>query len=454
MRILILGGGKSTLFLASYLCDLAPNRGWEVVLIEKNKKALEKFKSIAHLRTKTEDLEDNSVLHKEISSSEVVISMLPSAMHIGIARICADLGKHFLTASYMNDEIKALGARFAEKNRLLLMEMGMDPGIDHMIAMQSLDEIRSQGHKIHTYEAFVGALIDPRTDTHNPWRYKFTWSPRQIINSGKEGAHFLYETQHKFIPYQQVFRRFERINIPDVGDFEGYGNRNSMKYQHIYGLDDINTLFRGTLRPKGFCRAWNTFVLTGMTHEGTVFEDAKGLSAAEYVNTFLMYHPIDSIEIKLAHYMRLDMHSEVFEKLRWSGFFERKDLGLTQKQSAADILLHILQKKWDMQQEEKDAVLIWQKIIYQHEKTGKFLQRHIYLYTQGEDGDRTAIAKTVGLPIGIATKLLLEGKIRATGAQIPNTKEFYEPVLKALKTYGIYAKKEEGKAEKIKNFYF
>ena len=385
------------------------------------------------------DVKNEEQRAKEISESDIVISMLPPFLHPPVAKDCLRFKKHLVTASYVNEEMQAMDKEVREAGILFLNEIGLDPGLDHLSAMKILDEIKGEGGKMLGFESFTGGLVAPEND-NNPWNYKFTWNPRNVVLAGQGGAvKFVQEGQYKYIPYQKVFRRTEIIEIEGYGRFEGYANRDSLKYRSVYGLENIPTIYRGTLRRVGFCRAWDVFVQLGATDDSYIMEGSETMTHRQFINSFLAYNLHDSVEIKLMHYLHIDQDSELMEKLKWLGIFDNTIIGL-KNATPAQILQHILEKKWSLDEGDKDMIVMWHKFDY--ELNGKKQHRESSLVVIGDDENRTAMAKTVGLPLGIATRLILEGKVNLTGVVIPIHKQIYEPVLEELKQYGINFKEK------------
>jgi saccharopine dehydrogenase (NAD+, L-glutamate forming) len=322
------------------------------------------------------------------------------------------------------------------KGILFLNEIGVDPGIDHMSAMRVLDRIRNEGHELTCFESFTGGLIAPESDD-NPWHYKFTWNPRNVVLAGQGGpAKFIQDGNLKYIPYNRLFRRTEKIFIDGYGNFEGYANRDSLKYIEKYNLQGVPTVYRGTLRRPGYCRAWDVFVQLGATDDTYVMNNSENLTYKEFINSFLYFSNDDPVRTKLFHSMHIDQDSDIPEKLDWLGIFDDAIVGL-QNATPAQILEHILHQKWALKVDDKDMTVMWHKFIYRHKESQLLHLMTASMGVIGEDSVNTAMSKTVGLPVAIATKMILTGQINLTGVQIPTRKEIYEPVLKELENYGI-----------------
>ncbi|HJX72501.1 MAG TPA: saccharopine dehydrogenase C-terminal domain-containing protein, partial [Bacteroidales bacterium] len=340
------------------------------------------------------------------------------------------------TASYVSQEISDMETNVKSQGILFLNEMGVDPGIDHMSAMQAIDRIKEQGHELLCFETFTGGLIAPESD-NNPWHYKITWNPRNIVLSGQEGpACFIQEGTFKYIPYHRLFRRTEVIDIEGYGKFEGYANRDSLKYIDKYNLQGVPTVYRGTLRRPGFCRAWDVFVQLGATDDSYVMQHTEDMTCKEFINSFLYYSREDPVRTKLYQYMHIDQDSDVREKLEWLGIFNDTKIGL-KNATPARILEHILCQKWALQPGDKDMLVIWHKFIYREKSKKTPTLQTSSMVVIGDDPVNTAMSKAVGLPLGIAAKMVLTGQIKLEGVYIPTIKEIYEPVLRELATHGI-----------------
>ncbi len=429
-NILLLGAGQSASTLIQYLLDLSSSRGWQIAIGDvneeiANKKGQGKARGFAFDATNQEQLEE------EVAKVDLVISMLPARFHIVVANACLKLSKHLVTASYVNDEMRALDKEAKKKGLVFLNECGLDPGIDHMSAMQVIDRIRNKDNELIGFESFTGGLLAP-TDDDNPWKYKFTWNPRNVVLAGQGVVKFIQEGRYKFIPYHRLFRRTEIVHIPKYGEFEGYANRDSLQYLDVYNLRGIKTLYRGTFRRPGYSMAWNIFVQLGATDDSYQMEDVEIMTHRQFINSFLSYNPHDSVELKLAHYLNLDIHGDIMYKLKWAGIFSDELVGIKEG-TPAQILEAILRKKWTLNSQDRDMIVMWHKFNYiDKSNNNRETEIHSSIVTIGENATHTAMSKTVGLPLGIATKLILEDKIEARGVLIPIIKELYEPILAEL----------------------
>jgi saccharopine dehydrogenase (NADP+, L-glutamate forming) len=437
--ILVLGAGRSSSSLISYLEEESQKFNWSVTVGDVSFAAARSL-AVGNDKAIQFDIRDVENSRKAIRSADVVISMIPAHLHVQVAALCLQEKKHLLTASYVSDEMKSFDDQAREKNLLFLNECGLDPGIDHMSAMKMIDIIKEEGGVLHSFESFTGGLIAPETDRENPWRYKFTWNPRNVVMAGQGTSKFLQEGQYKYIPYQQLFKRFTPISIPEYGEYEGYANRDSLKYIETYGLHGIQTMLRGTLRFNGFCAAWDIFVQLGCTDDSYAMEGVGRMTHRDFIDTFLDRNSGKSLEEKLLRQFHLQPDGPEMQRLTWSGFFEKEKIGLPQG-TPAQILEHILNKKWNLHPDDKDLVVMWHRFVY--EKKGKEKEIQSTLVARGENRVHTAMAKTVGFPLAIAAKLLLQGKIKERGVVIPTMKEIYQPVLQELKSLGIELRERE-----------
>lgn len=435
-NILLIGAGRSTISLIEYLLENLEREDWSLVVGDQNLEfATSKIGNNPRAKAIKFDVTDDNQRGTEIKKADIVISMLPAHMHISVAKDCVAFKKNMVTASYVSKEMRALEDEAIKNGVTIINEIGVDPGIDHLSAMKVIDEIRDKGGKIEEFETFTGGLIAPESDD-NPWNYKFTWNPRNVVLAGQGGAvKFIQSGTYKYIPYHKLFRRTEIIDVEGHGKFEGYANRDSLMYRSVYNLEDVKTMYRGTLRKPGFSRAWNVFVQLGATDDSYTIPNSEELTFRDFINLFLAYNPTDSVELKLKHY--LNMHQddvELFEKLQWLDIFEPIQIPL-KNATPAQILQYILERKWSLKKEDMDMIVMWHKFIYT--LNGERKELHSSMVVRGEDSLRTAMAKTVGYPVAIAAKMILKNKINTPGVHIPITKEIYKPVLEELKQYGI-----------------
>ncbi|WP_066221946.1 saccharopine dehydrogenase family protein [Formosa haliotis] len=441
-NILIIGSGKSTSYLISYLLDKSDTEHLRLTIADiELTHAKNLIKNHPNADTLKLDIFDESARSLAIKKADIVISMLPARFHIEVAKDCLKYEKHLVTASYISEELQALNPEVTNKGLVFMNEIGVDPGIDHMSAMQVIDRIREKGGKMLLFESFTGGLVAPENDT-NLWNYKFTWNPRNVVVAGQGGvAKFIQEGSYKYIPYHRLFRRTEFLEVDGYGQFEVYANRDSLKYQSVYGLDHVKTLYRGTMRRVGFSRAWNMFVQLGMTDDSYVMEHSEHLSYRDFINAFLPYSPSDSVELKLRYQLKIDQDDVIWDKLLELDIFNPNKKIKLKNATPAQILQHILMDKWTLNPLDKDMIVMYHKFGY--ELDGKNHQIDATMVTLGKDQTYTAMAKTVGLPVAIATLAILNKNITTPGVQLPISKEVYTPILKELENLDITFKEKE-----------
>ncbi|MCK7589165.1 saccharopine dehydrogenase NADP-binding domain-containing protein [Subsaxibacter sp. CAU 1640] len=435
-KILIIGAGKSTSYLIKYLLDKSVSEELHIIVgdisIQNAKKLIGNHENAQAIML---DVFNKQSRQSAIENSDIVISMLPARYHIEVAKDCVSYGKNMVTASYVSPEMEDLDVAVKNKGLVFMNEIGVDPGIDHMSAMKEIDAIRAKGGKMILFESFTGGLVAPESD-NNLWNYKFTWNPRNVVVAGQGGAaKFIQEGTYKYIPYNRLFRRTEFLDVEGFGRFEAYANRDSLKYQSVYGLDNVKTLYRGTMRRVGFSRAWNMFVQLGMTDDSYTIDDSENMSYRDFVNAFLPYSPTDSVELKFRYQLKIEQDDLMWDKVLELDIFNPNKMVELKKATPAEILQKILMDSWTLQEDDKDMIVMYHKFGY--ELNGEKHQIDSTMVTIGEDQTYTAMAKTVGLPVAIAALAILNGKITTPGVQIPITAEVYEPILKELEAYDI-----------------
>jgi saccharopine dehydrogenase-like NADP-dependent oxidoreductase len=435
-KILVIGAGRSTVSLIDYLIKNAPQYNWHITVADMDLKLAESKVGKSSNATAIQlDVSNEEQRRAEISKADFVVSMLPAFMHAPVAKNCVELGKHLATASYVSEQMQAFNEEAKKKGILLLNECGLDPGIDHASAMKIIEEIHEQGGEITSFKSFCGGLVAPENND-NPWGYKFSWNPRNVILAGQGTAHYLENGEIKYIPYNRVFLQTEIINVDGYGSFEAYANRDSLGYQNPYGLQNVKTLLRGTLRMPGYCNAWNIFVKLGMTDDTYTIKNADRFTYSEWLSSYL---PKGGGELRhrVAGFMRMEATPEAIDKLAWLGFFDNVKIELKEG-TPAQILQNLLEKKWLLKENDKDMIVMQHLFEIDNSKNPALPKKIISsLVVKGEDQNHTAMAKTVGLPLAICLKNFLTGKFNLTGVQIPAHKEIYLPLLEELKDLGV-----------------
>ncbi len=437
--ILILGAGKSSTYLIDYLADSCLEKGRKLLLADLDDVAANtKLRNRPYTQAAAIQIDEAEVRKALINQADVVISMLPAFLHPVVAKDCLELDKHFFTASYESEALRLMKPEIEAKGLFFLNECGLDPGIDHLSAMKIIHETKAKGEEIISFKSYCGGLIAPESED-NPWKYKFTWNPRNVVLAGQGTSRFIEKGELKYVPYHQLFKRIETIKFPGLGEFEGYPNRDSLSYRKVYGLEGIPTMLRGTLRRAGFCKAWDVFVQLGMTDDSCQMDLPEGSTYLNLLNAFLPWSATLSVKEKLSELIP-DLDFPTFEKLQWLGFFENRKLPKISG-SSAQLLQAILEKDWMLQPEDRDMIVMQHQFEIKTEKGIKKLTSS--LVEIGTDSVSTAMAKTVGLPLAIAVDLFLDGKIKGSGLHLPVFPQIYLPILKEMEKRGIRFAEQE-----------
>lgn len=432
-KILVIGAGRSAGSLIAYLLKQAANNNWFVTVTDMSLSlAQDKTKGFSNCDAKICDITNASERQAMIGAHDVVVSMLPASMHGNVAKDCVALGKHLFTASYVSAEMKALDEAAKTKGVLLMNEIGLDPGIDHASAMKLIHQLQSKGATITSFKSFCGGLVAPESND-NPWGYKFSWNPRNVVLAGQGTAQFEENGMLKFIPYNRIFTQIDTIDIKNQGSFDAYANRDSMGYKAAYGLNNIETLLRGTLRMPGYCKAWNVFVKLGLTDDTYIIKDTNNRTYSDLLESFLPAAN-GTLKERLKNFMGADYDNSVEQKLDYLELFNHKKIRLSEG-SPAQLLQDLLEEKWKLMPGDKDMIVM--QHLFEYKLNGNLHKLTSSLVVIGDDENHTAMAKTVGLPLAITLKNFLQGKFKLSGVQIPISKEIYTPLLAELEDLGI-----------------
>lgn len=434
-NVLVIGAGRSATVLIRYLLEEGRKHGFFITIADANiEMAQEKVGGHPNGRATWLDASRPNDRRDLIQRHDVVVSLLPPEMHLEVAQDCIVLGKHMVTASYVSKQVFRLGDDARKRALVFMNELGLDPGIDHMSAMQRIHDIQGRGGKITAFYSYTGGLVAPESDD-NPWHYKFSWNPRNVVLAGQGTAQFLEDGKLKYIPYRRLFRQYDTVEIPGMGRWEVYANRDSLLYRDAYGLQDIKTLFRGTVRHLGFCDAWNALVRIGMTDTNFPIVDSNKLSYHDLMEAFLGNRQYTgSVKDRMAQMLDLDPEGDVMNKLEWLGLFSKRRIK-TVDATPALILENLLLEKWALKPHDRDMVIM--QHVFEYDLKGKKRKLTSTLVMKGENNRDTAMSKLVGLPLGIFVKLLMLGKISTTGVNIPTMPEVYEPVMAELAEHGV-----------------
>ena len=431
--ILVIGAGKSTQTLIQYLAKFTLENNWNFIVADPDLAlARDKISTFNHAKAITVEVMNETELEALVSKTDIVVSMVPAFLHIYVAKACIKLNKHLFTASYISDEIKNLNNEAIEKGLLILMECGLDPGIDHMSALELIQKLKSKGAIINSFSSYCGGLVAPQSDS-NLWHYKFSWNPRNVILAGQSTAQFLQNKRLKLVPYHQLFKTTNSFQLPSGQQFEGYPNRDSLSYISTYGLEnEVENFVRGTLRGPNFCKAWACLVDLGLT-DNTLKIKIKTTTWREFLLTFIPHSSNESLEIDLCKYLNIKAESTEFRMLKETGILNNEIIK-EQTSTPAEILQTLLEKKWKLEANDLDQVVMIHELYYtiQNQK----FKTTSYLEIIGNESN-TAMGKTVGLPLAIAVELFIKGEIKEIGVQAPTKATIYEPILKRLNENGI-----------------
>jgi saccharopine dehydrogenase-like NADP-dependent oxidoreductase len=435
-NILIIGAGRSASSLIKYLIDHAAAEQWHLTVADRDENAARALVDGAGTAASALALDAGNAEQraKAIGDHDLVISMLPASMHMDVVKDCLRLRRHVITPSYVPDALWAMDADLKDVGIVALNELGLDPGIDHMSAMRILDRMKAAGGKVLAFESYCGGLVAPASDD-NPWGYKFSWNPRNVVLAGQgAAARYVQDGQLRYIPYHRLFSNQVRVEVPGYGAFDGYANRDSLKYRKLYGIEQIPTLVRGTLRREGFCEAWDCFVQLGCTDDSYAMELPEAMTWAGFFGAFLPAGAHREMRDVLARYLGLDAGGATLNKLEWLGVFSDEPANASPGSPAA-ILQQLLERKWVLRPEDKDMVVM--QHLFLHEEGGRRLRTTSSLVVEGTDRVHTAMARTVGLPVAMAARLLLNGGITDRGVLLPLKPALYDPILDELEGLGV-----------------
>ncbi len=428
-KIVILGAGKSSSYLIKYLYSKRFELDINInVFSDKYADYLDEFKDI---NFEIIDINDRNALEELVHKSYIIVSLLPPFMHFEIAKLCSNKGINMITASYLDDKIKSLEKSFIKNDSFLFMEMGLDPGIDHISAMNTIESLNKRG-KILEFESYTGGLIKYDIKK-NPWGYKFTWNPMNVIIAGADGATYLSENKKKNIPYNMVFKDISKINLTHKECYEGYPNRDSLKYKKLYNLHGVKTLKRGTIRNKSFCKTWSVLVDLGLTNNKKSLSN-DNMSYFDFFNYNLKAKNYNELKNILKLEFNISPTSQEFKNLEWSGFFSDKKLKL-KRGKFSDFLLLILKDKWTLDNDDIDEIVMVHTFIFKIDQVVKKLRS--FLKIEGEDKTYTAMSKTVGLPIAVLIEHIINTNYNKSGIHLPFKKNIYKPVLERLSELGV-----------------
>ena len=423
-KIILFGAGRSARHLVSFLVEGALKGKWSLVVADTNVSHwVDEYGSLDQIQFVPGDAKNAEFRHELIAHSSLVISMLPAFMHAEVVRDCINFHVHVFTPSYVSAEVNAMHELALQEGVLVLNEMGVDPGIDHISAMEIIHRLKSQGAEITSFESYTGGLVAPASDD-NLWGYKISWNPRNIILAGSSG-HAMYRENNKLrmVPYYKLFDEVDTVVASDGVSYDAYPNRNSVHYLELYGLEKVNKLVRGTLRKQGYCKGWSFLVKNGFVNDDTKIPASEFSSWAELSESLLgLNFNINNED------------EEVVNMLNEIGIFSNESLK-NEELTCAQHLQQLLEKRWVLKEGDRDMIVMVHKFGYTLKGKNHILTSSMVL--EGDDEFNTAMSKTVGMPIAFAVERLFRGDFSSRGVQIPVTAEFYEPLLQDLHNYGI-----------------
>tara|TARA_B100000579_G_scaffold437942_1_gene470132 strand:+ start:3682 stop:5004 length:1323 start_codon:yes stop_codon:yes gene_type:complete len=428
-KIVLLGAGRSSSYLIKYLYNNRFQLNISLVIISDIQPTF--LNGYNDIKFMSIDVNDNDNINSIIKNSFLVVSLLPPGFHFMIAKICSDLGVNMITASYLDNNIKSLEKSFIKNKCFLFMEMGLDPGIDHMSAMKIINDLKKDS-QILEFESYTGGLIKDNYKK-NPWGYKFTWNPSNVILAGIDNARYIEKGRLKFIPYNNLFKDHKEIIINNK-IYEGYPNRDSVKYKKLYGLNNIKTLRRGTLRNKSFCNTWDLIINIGLTNNNIEIKNSNKMTFFDFFNLNLKAKSLNHLNSVLEKDYNIKPSSDEYKNLKWSGFFSNKILRLD-KGFASDFLLEILNDKWRLESTDIDLIIMCHSFIFKKNNNLKKLTS--FLKVEGEDNINTAMSKTVGMPIALLIEQIIIKKYKKPGIHLPFDQEIYIPILSKMSNLGL-----------------
>lgn len=437
--ILVAGAGKSSTYLIHYLLSHAPRHKWKVIVADGSADAIaEKTKGSPYAESAPIDITNTAERQRLVAQADIVVSLMPPHLHILLAKDCLQFKKNLITSSYVSPEMREMDEAVREAGLMFMCEMGLDPGIDHMTANQIIHSTQRVAAVITSFKSYCGGLIAPESDD-NPWHYKFSWNPKNIVTAGLGGAKYLHNSRHQEILYEEIFDNNKKIKVEGLGSLAYYPNRDSLRYLDLYDVPEIKTFLRATLRHPDFCKGWNTLIQLGLTNEQDQMNEVK--TYADWIKLKSGYSNTVSLKEHVARKLRTRTDDKVMHMLDWMGLFEDKPVIERLKQSSATLLLDLLLAKWEMKPEDKDMVVMQHEVEYIHRERKIKLTSTMVL--KGENREYSAMAKTVGLPMGVLARMVMNKKINPPkGVLIPNMPVVYRPVMTELHHYGIDFKEE------------
>ncbi len=437
-NILVLGAGQSTPYLIRHLLDRAEQNGWFVTVGDRVE-AVAQSRVGDHPRGNaiSIDANDQAMMASQIRKSDIVVNLLAPTFQHQVAWECVESGKHMISASYRDQQLRDLHLDAERKGILILTELGLDPGIDHISAMPLIHDIKRRGGRITSFVSY-GSGVPAPDSLSNPLKYVITWNPRNVVMSAEHGAQFLAGGKIKIVPYRLVFQRSWPVHVEGLGTMEAYPNRDSLSYQKAYGLEDAETMIRGTLRWPGWSETWSQVVRLGLPNEVLRIPQLPERTYAEVLEMFLPRAVTGPrLEQRVATHLNISPTGQIMENLRWLGLFSEEKIG-GDGETAADMMIGLLRKRLVFKNGSQDMVVLQHEIDVCYPEEGMRKERvTCTMIEKGDPNGFTAMARTVGLPAAIAVELVLNDELPITGSYIPTHPAIYTPILAELKKVGL-----------------
>lgn len=436
-NILVIGAGRSSVALIHYLLENAAENQWFITVADVDpEQAMARVNGHPNGRGTWLDVLKPNDRKDIMMRADIVVSLLPPQLHYRVARDCIQYNKTLVTNAYVNRDLYRLNPEVINAPLFFMGNMGLDPGLTHLSAQALIDRIKAQGAKITSFRTYTGGLMTPESLKGNPWKYKFTWNPRNTILAGQGISQYQIRGKYKYMSYERLFKNPVMVEVPGIGQLESFANRDSLLFRDEYGMKDFATLKRSSLRFPGFCAAWDALIRLGLTDDTYPILESEDMTYRELLEAYLVgvQHGNTSLKDRIAQALDEDIDSEVMAKLDWLGLFERKKIGIP-RATPAQILEHLLHKKWSMKPNDRDMVVMMHVVKYRLK--GKNFKHTSYMILKGDNAKETAMSKVVGLPVGICVRLLSQGLIPSKGITTTVQPEFYQPALEELKAYGI-----------------
>jgi saccharopine dehydrogenase-like NADP-dependent oxidoreductase len=437
-KLLILGAGRSAPYLIRRMVDLAPDMGYEVTVADQDlEMAQRRVGEAPHAKAMTIDATEEPELARAIDGMDAVANFLAPRFQAAVARHCVEAGAHMVSVSYLSRETLELDHWARDRGVLLLGEMGLDPGIDHMMAAEAVRKVRSSGGVIRSFRSFGSGVPAPESSP-NPLRYLVTWNPWNVAVAGRVGAQYLLEGQIRIVPHSRLFVHTWPVEVEGVGTLEAYPNRDSLGYMDHFGLDKVHTMIRGTLRWPGFCEMWAKIVRIGLSNDNVIIPDLASRSPRDVVGMFLPIPvPPDRVEAATTLFLELNPTSHAMRCLRFLGLFDSEPCGCPGN-TAADMLSHLLQRRLAPVEGDRDMVILVHEMEVETGGAASELVRQTSTMVDiGEAREMSAMARTVGLPAALALEMILAGELKLTGCQLPTEPAVFDPILARLRAEGL-----------------